>query len=274
VQERAGRADVLLGVRKDSEEELTGFRDLFSRAAAEYAAHRPRYPARLFAELAARVPRTELAWDCATGNGQAALGLAEYFTRVVATDASAAQIASALPHERVSYRVALAHASDLRQSTVDLVTVAQALHWLDRDAFFREARRVLAPDGVIAVWCYSLLEIDEKVDGLVRRFYKETVGPYWSPERRLVDDGYATMDFPFAEFTLPPLAIDQTLTLAQLGGYVRTWSATQRYADDRGEDPVAPLLVEIAASWGDPSVARRARWPLSVRAGYRDTRAD
>jgi SAM-dependent methyltransferase len=271
VQERARRADVLVGVREDGEEELTAFRDLFSRAAAEYAAHRPRYPARLFAELAARVPRTALAWDCATGNGQAALGLAEHFTRVVATDGSAAQIASAVPHDRVSYRVALAHTSGLESSTVDLVTIAQALHWLDRDAFFREARRVLVPRGVIAVWSYGLLEIDDHVDRLVRRFYEETVGPFWPPERRLVDDGYRTIEFPFAEFALPPLAIEQQLTLDQLGGYLRTWSATRKYADARGADPVASLLAEIKSSWGEPSAARRARFPLSVRAGYRDT---
>jgi SAM-dependent methyltransferase len=208
-------------------------------------------------------------WDCATGNGQAALGLAEHFTRVVATDGSAAQIAAAVPHERVSYRVALAHASGLPSSSADLVTVAQALHWLERDAFFREARRVLAPRGVIAVWCYSLLEIDECIDRLVRRFYEETVGRYWSPERRLVDDGYRTIDFPFAEFDLQPMAIEQELTLDQLGGYLRTWSATQRFASERGEDPVAPLMAEMAAAWGPSAAARRTRWPLSVRAGIR-----
>ena len=273
MQERARRADVLLGLREDGEEKLTAFRDLFSRAAAEYAAHRPRYPRRLFAELATRAPRTELAWDCATGNGQAALGLAEHFRRVIATDASAAQIASALEHDRVAYRVALAEASDLPSSVVDLVTVAQAAHWLDRDAFYREARRVLVPGGVIAIWCYSLLEIDERVDALVRTFYEETVGPFWLQDRRLVDVGYRTLDFPFDEFELPPLTIEQDLTLDQLAGYLRTWSATQRYAEARGEDPVAPLIAAIAASWGNRAAARRARWPLSIRAGYRDRRA-
>jgi SAM-dependent methyltransferase len=272
VQERARRADVLLGLREDGEEELTAFRDLFSRATAEYAAYRPRYPARLFAELAARAPRRELAWDCATGNGQAALGLAEHFRLVIATDGSAAQIAAAVPRDGVTYRVALAETSGLPSSAVDLVTVAQAVHWLDRDAFYREARRVLVPGGVIAVWCYALLEIDHRVDALVRSFYEKTVGPYWLQDRRLVDDGYRTLDFPFDEFELPPLAIEQDLTLDQLGGYLRTWSATQRFVQERGEDPVAPLIDEIAASWGDPAARRRARWPLWVRAGYHNAR--
>ena len=253
---------------------LTPFKDLFSRAAAEYAAHRPRYPAQLFVELATIAPRTELAWDCATGNGQAAIGLAAHFRRVIATDASAAQIASALRHERVTYRVALAETSGLDTASVDIVTVAQALHWLDVSAFFAEARRALVPRGVIAAWCYGLLEIDGRVDSLVRRFYEETVGPYWSPERALVDAGYRTIDFPFAELQLPPLAIEQDLSLDQLGGYLRTWSATQRYMQQRGEDPVAPLLEEIAMVWGDPAVARRSRWPLSIRVGRHDTRRD
>ncbi|MFN2567023.1 MAG: methyltransferase domain-containing protein [Gemmatimonadaceae bacterium] len=250
---------------------MTAFRDLFSRGAAAYAAHRPSYPARLFDELAARSPRTELAWDCATGNGQAAIGVAAHFRRVIATDGSEAQIASAVPHERVTYRVAIAEASGLESASVDLVTVAQALHWFDIGRFFDEARRVLAPRGVIAVWCYQLLEVDECIDSITRRFYGETVGPFWAFERRLVDTGYRTIDFPFEEFALPPLAIEQDLSLDQLAGYVRTWSATQRYVEARGEDPVTPLIEEIEARWGPPGCLRRTRWPLSVRAGYRDS---
>jgi SAM-dependent methyltransferase len=168
--------------------------------------------------------------------------------------------------------VAHADRSGLESSSADVVTVAQALHWLDRDAFFSEARRVLGPGGVIAVWCYSLLEIDDRVDALVRSFYEETVGPYWLQDRRLVDVGYRDLDFPFDEFELPPLTIERDLTLDQLGAYLRTWSATQRYVQDRGDDPVAPLIAELARLWGDPTAVRPARWPLAVRAGYRDTR--
>jgi SAM-dependent methyltransferase len=193
--------------------------------------------------------------------------LAEHFRRVVATDASAGQIASAIPHERVTYRVAPAEASGLEPSTVDLIAVAQAIHWFDREAFYSEARRVLAAGGVIAVWCYGLLELEERTDALVRRFYQQTVGPYWAPERRLVDEGYRTIEFPFEEFVLPPLAIEQEITLDQLGGYLRTWSATQRYTEERGEDPVAPFLDEVRQVWGDPTRAHRARWPLATRAG-------
>jgi hypothetical protein len=130
-----------------------------------------------------------------------------------------------------------------------------------------EARRVLAPSGVIAVWCYGLLEIDESIDKLVRRFYEEDLGPYWAPERRLVDERYRTIDFPFDEFELPPLAIEQELTLAQLGAYLQTWSATQRFVQIRGGDPVAALIDEIAPVWGAASTPRRTRWPLSLRAG-------
>jgi SAM-dependent methyltransferase len=273
VQERARRADIFVGVRENRKKELTQFKDLFSRGAAEYALHRPRYPARLFGELAARSPRTEVAWDCATGNGQAAIGLADHFSQVIATDASAAQIASAVGHPRVTYHVARAEASALDSSSVDTVTVAQAIHWLERDAFFREAQRVLVAGGVIAVWCYGLLEIDDRINPVVRRFYEVTVGPYWSPERRLVDDGYRSIEFPFDEFAVPPLAIEQQMSLDDLGGYLRTWSATRAYIEERGEDPVDCLLREIRVLWGASTDARTVTFPLSVRAGRYERRS-
>jgi SAM-dependent methyltransferase len=243
------------------------FTDLFTPGAAAYAQFRPRYPASLFHALAERAPGRGCAWDCATGSGQAAIGLAAHFERVIATDASAAQIAQAEPHPRVEYRVALAESSGLPAHCADIVTVAQALHWLDRDGFFAEARRVLIPGGVVAVWCYTLLSVDPAIDGLLARFTTDTVGPFWPTERELVNTGYRTIDFPFEEVQLPPVAIDQPLTLDGLAGYLRTWSATRRYVEVRGEDPVAPLLGELASHWGEPTRPRRARWPLHVRAG-------
>jgi SAM-dependent methyltransferase len=243
-----------------------GFRDLFRRAAPGYAAFRPRYPEALFAEIAARAPGRRLAWDCATGSGQAALGLARHFEAVVATDASEAQLAAAIPHPRVRYLRAPAERSGLPDGAADAVTVAQALHWLDRPAFFEEARRVLAPGGVLAAWCYTFMEIEPGIDALVRRFYSETVGPYWLPERELVETGYRTIDFPFEEIDLPPASIVAVMTLAEVEGYLRTWSAVLRYHEATGRDPVADLVAELRPRWGQEE-RRRVVWPLEVRAG-------
>lgn len=256
-----------------AEERRGDFPDLFSAGAVDYATYRPRYPARLFAELAALAPRTALAWDCGTGSGQAALGLVDHFTAVVATDASAAQIGQATPHPRIQYRVARAESSGLEDSAIDLITVAQAVHWFDRPRFYAEARRVLVANGVLAVWGYSLVEIAEPIDALIRDFYAGTLGPYWTPERRLVDEQYRTIDFPFADLVLPPLSIEANVTLPELRGYLRTWSAVVRYREAEGSDPVAPLIDRIAALWGLPSRLRRARWPLFVRAGRNDSAA-
>jgi SAM-dependent methyltransferase len=255
------------GGRDGERTELTEFKDLFSRGAGAYAAHRPGYPPRLFAELAALAPRTDIAWDCATGNGQAAIGLAAHFRRVVATDASAGQLAAAVPHAGVTYRLALAEESGLETASIDLVTVAQALHWLDRRRFFAEARRVLIAGGVIAAWAYTLPEIDDRIDPIIRRFSEDVVGTYWRPERRLVETGYRTIEFPFEEIAMPAMWIEQDLSLDQLGAYVRTWSATQRYVEERGADPVAPFLDEIEPLWGDRTSVRRTRRPIAMRVG-------
>jgi SAM-dependent methyltransferase len=244
------------------------FADHFSGRAAAYAAYRPDYPAALFAYLAGLLPRHRLAWDCATGSGQAALGLATHFARVVATDASAAQLAHARPHPRVEYRVALAEASGLAAGSADLVTVAQALHWLDLDAFYAEARRVLAPDGTLAVWTYGDCVLGEPaLDRVVGRYNEETVGSYWTPERQLVRDGYRTLPFPFREVDPPAFTLERTWTVAELAGYLRTWSATSRYVAARGHDPVDDVEAELRSAWGGAE-RRPVRWPLALRVGY------
>ena len=208
-----------------------------------------------------------MAWDCATGSGQAAIGLADHFEQVEATDASAAQLAAALAHPRVRYRQAPADASGLPPRSVDLVTVAQALHWLDRPAFYAEAGRVLVPGGVVAAWCYGLVELGAGLDQLIHAFYERTVGPYWPPERALVDSAYRTIDFPFAELALPAITMEAEVTLEELGGYLGTWSAVLGYRSARGNDPVAPLLDRLRGAWGGAQRRRPARWPLALRAG-------
>lgn len=243
------------------------FADHFSGVAAEYAAFRPRYPDALFDFLAREARAPDEAWDAGTGSGQAAIGLARHFRHVTATDASGDQIEHATPHARVSYRVAPAEASGLADASVDLVTVAQAVHWFDRERFWHEVRRVLRARGVIAIWTYRLFEIAPVIDAATRRFYTGVVGPFWPPERLLTEQRYQTIEFPFAEFAAPNFVIEQQVTLDDVAGYIRTWSATRAFVKHHGKDPVDDLVAELGPAWGAPLQLRLARWPVAMRIG-------
>ena len=183
-------------------EDGMSFKDHFSKQAADYAKFRPRYPRELFEYLGNIAPSRQLAWDCGTGNGQASVGLATAFDRVIATDASEKQIANAQPHERVEYRAAPAESSGIASETVDLIMVAQVLHWFDLDRFYDEVRRVLKKNSVLAASAYNLLHIEPAIDEVINRYYYEVVGPYWLPERKLVEN-FAELPFPFHELDLP-----------------------------------------------------------------------
>ncbi len=243
------------------------FADHFSGVSAAYAAFRPRYPDALFDFLAQAAPAHDEAWDAGTGSGQAAIGLARHFKHVIATDASSAQLEHATPDPRVRYRVCPAESCDLADQSIDLVTAAQALHWFDRPRFWAEVRRVLQPGGVIAVWTYVMVEIAPMIDKIVRRFYHDVVGPYWPPERRITEERYQTIEFPFAEFAAPNFVIEQSVTLDEVAGYVRTWSATRRFVQQHNRDPVDDLVIELAGIWGAPQQSRLARWPVAMRVG-------
>jgi SAM-dependent methyltransferase len=243
------------------------FKDHFSRHARDYARFRPDYPEALYAFLAERSPGRSCAWDCATGSGQAALGLATRFDVVVATDASAGQLAQAAAHPRIAYAVALAEAAPLGNAGTDLVTVAQALHWFDLDRFYREARRVLRPRGVLAAWCYGLHRVTPGIDALVDRFYEDVLGPYWPPERRHIESGYRTLPFPFTELAVPSFSVERRWRLDEYLGYLGTWSAVQRYRAARGHDPLALLAVQLSRRWGAPGERRRVAWSIHLRLG-------
>lgn len=245
---------------------MPGFQDHFSAVAAEYSRFRPRYPESLFAWLAGLVPHTRLAWDCATGSGQAAVALAPHFDRVAATDASEEQIARAHAHPRVDYRRASAEASRLDAGSVALVTVAQALHWFDLERFHSEVRRVLAPGGVIAAWCYGLGTVAPEIDIELRWFYEERVGRYWPGERTHVERGYRDLPFPFDELPVPPFTMEASWPLRALLGYLGTWSAVQEARRHEGTDPMDDL-ARLRTAWGDPATLRTMRWPLALRVG-------
>lgn len=243
------------------------FRDHFSASSPDYARFRPGYPPALFDWIAGESPGRDRAWDCATGSGQAALGLAGHFGLVVGSDASDAQLAAAARHPRVRYVRSSAEASGLASGSIDAVAAAQAVHWFDRPAFFGEVARVARPGALLAVWTYWTLIISPEIDARIAAFYTGVVGPYWPPERRLIEGQYADVVLPFEPVAAPELSIDLPMTLNDVAGYIGTWSSTQRYREARGEDPVPALIESIAPLWVDGDAPRPTRWPLAIRAG-------
>jgi len=251
----------------DAPDPSRGFKDHFSDRPGEYAEARPTYPAPLFDWLATLAPADGMVWDCASGSGQAAVELAARFARVIATDASAGQIAQGAKRANIEYRVAPAEDSGLPDASVDLVTVAQALHWFDFDRFYAEVRRVLKPGGVVCAWCYGLQRVEPRIDEIIGRFYEGVVGPHWPPERRHIDSMYATVPFPFARIEAPGFEMLHEWTRERFLAYVRTWSAVKRFVAAEGRDPVDLLEGELDGVW-DAGATKMVRWPLGVMAGW------
>ncbi|HEX7046612.1 MAG TPA: class I SAM-dependent methyltransferase [Gammaproteobacteria bacterium] len=242
------------------------FKDHFSGHANHYARARPDYPDGLFEWLATQCKERTRAWDCATGSGQAARQLAERFEHVVATDASAAQIANAKPAANIEYRVAPAEHSRLDDASVDLVTVAQALHWFDVEKFYVEAKRVLKPSGVIAAWGYHLTRVQPEIDRIIEVFDEEIIGPFWPPERRHIDNRYQDLPFPFTHIAVPEFTMHLAWSREQFLAYIATWSAVQRYRKEKDHDPMVWLENEIAAYW-NPGEVLDVSWPMFFLAG-------
>ncbi|GAB3625882.1 SAM-dependent methyltransferase [Pandoraea terrae] len=242
-------------------------KDYFSVQSAAYRESRPTYPDAFFAWLASIAPERHLAWDCGCGSGQATVGLANHFDRVIATDLSANQIAQAPGVPNVEYRVEAGEATTLAAQSVDLTLVAQALHWFDLDAFYPEVHRVTRPGGVFVAISYNFLEISPALDVLVNRLYSDVLGAYWPPERRHVENGYRSLPFPFVRLPSYAGMLAADWDLAHLLRYFDSWSATAAYLRQTGVDPVAAMRDEFAAAWGNPSAVRRVAWPLTVHAG-------
>lgn len=185
---------------------------------------------------------------------------------MVATDPSVLQLRHARSASHVLYAAAQAEACPVANTRVDLLTVAQALHWFDLVRFYAEVRPVLSPDGVIAAWCYGEVSVDPVVDTIVHHFYNDIVGPYWPPQRRHVERGYRDLPFPFVETMPPAFEMAQQWTADDLVAYIGTWSATQRYVTATGTDPLPALRQTLAAAWPDAAV-QRVTWPLHLRVG-------
>lgn len=241
------------------------FEDHFSGHAPEYAKQRPTYPGELFTYLADQSPSTECAWDCATGSGQAAVALAEFYNAVIATDASAEQVKNASPHPKVTYRVAPAEKSGIPSASCDLVTVAQALHWFDFDRFNEECFRVLRPGGVVAAWSYGLARVSSGIDEIINDFYAGEIDPFWPEGRHYVENQYRDIPFPFAKITPPNFEMTLRWSADQTLAYLRTWSAVQRFKNQHDRDPVDRIAETLRTEWGPGD--RTVTWPLTLLIG-------
>ena len=243
------------------------YEDHYSEHAEAYARYRPRYPGELFAWLASVSPGRSLAWDAGTGSGQVAVALAEHVDHVIATDASVDQLARAVRHERVEYRNERADRGSLVSASVDLITAGAAAHWFDLDGFYREVRRVGRRDAVIALFSYGPRDFADAIDPIVHRFQEEILAGFWPERIQYVHDRYATLSFPFEEIAAPLFSMTAEWNLRELMAFLETWSASQRYFQERGTRATSEIEPELARAWGDPNSRRLLQCPLFVRAG-------
>jgi SAM-dependent methyltransferase len=238
----------------------------YSSWARLYSRARPKYPVALFKYLAGLSERKDSAWDCATGNGQAALGLADHFERVIATDQSLQQINEAARHPRIEYHVALAEDSHLPDRSIDLVTIASAIHWFDLDAFYRELRRVLRPGGVAAAWTYHVAHVESSLGESLWTFYREVVSPYFPRQGAdLVDNKYAGIRLPGSSIPVPQFWVEADWDRNEVLAFVRSWSGTQAYVTQHGTDPTDSLQHTLDYVFANQHTRHRFRWPLYLK---------
>lgn len=240
-------------------------KDNFSVQSAQYAQFRPTYPQELYEFLLSLVNENNTAWDCATGNGQVARELAKHFKQVFGTDISENQLKHAAQKENISYLVEDSEKSSFSDHTFDLITVAQAIHWFDFDAFYAEVKRTLKPRGIFAAFGYGVMQIDAKVDVVINKLYRLILGKYWDEERRYIDEKYQTILFPFEEIAAPALDIKTRWNFDQLIGYLNTWSALQHYKKANNSNPIEIVITELEQAWGKED--KEVTFPILLRVG-------
>ena len=241
----------------------------FGEQSGNYLQFRPDYPANLYEFILSLVTERQLAWDCGTGNGQAAAILAEYFTDVIATDINEAQLAVAVKKNNISYYAWPAEKTEIKSGSVDLITIAQALHWFNFAAFYAEVKRVAKPKAIIAAWCYALIDIDPAINAIINKLYNDILGDhYWPKERRYIDEEYKTIPFPFIDIPSPVFNIQKKINFEQLIGYLNTWSAVKEYAKQNGQNPIELIYPELHKAWGMKQ--RQVSWPIYLKTGSVD----
>ncbi|MCU0405054.1 MAG: methyltransferase domain-containing protein [Chitinophagaceae bacterium] len=241
-------------------------KDLFSGHAGDYAQFRPKYPEAFVKYISRLVKYRGVVWDCACGNGQLSLPLAEHFQLVLASDVSEKQVAAAPGHEGILYTVQPAEQTDFPDEFFDMVVVGQAIHWFNLEAFYKEANRVMGPNAVIAAIGYGLMRISPEVDAVLHHFYKNITGPYWEPERKYIDEAYQNLPFPFEPIDVPAFEMPCQWNFAQMMGYLNTWTVVKRYEQEKGVNPLSLVEKDLEQAWGGEGI-RKVVFPLFVKAG-------
>ena len=241
------------------------FKDHFSTGPDNYRRFRPEYPPELFVYLASLSNASGHVWDCATGSGQAAVKLAQHFATVIATDASSAQLQHAAQHPNIDYHLASAEQSGLSNKSISLVTVAQALHWFDLEAFSAEVNRVIEDNGLVAAWTYNLASVSTEVDAVVARLYNDLLGRFWPPERKFVENGYASIQLPFEELRSPEFTMQARWRYNDFVGYLNTWSAVRGYEQQHHASAIELVQDELLLAWGNANSERLISWPLTLK---------
>jgi ubiquinone/menaquinone biosynthesis C-methylase UbiE len=242
-------------------------KDLFSDRSDLYAKYRPTYPEALYHYILSFVEKRNHAWDCATGNGQAAGVLANYFEKVEASDISAAQLEKAVQKPNIQYHMAPAEHTPFPDDTFDLITVAQAYHWLSPKEFYKEATRTGKPNAVVAAWVYNLFQCeDQAVNQIVRHFYRDITLPYWDAARKYVEEGYKTVDFAFDPLPSREFSIQLRYTKEQFKGYLSSWSGVQAYIKKKGSSPLLLIENDLDRIWNDTE-QKEFHFPLALRIG-------
>jgi ubiquinone/menaquinone biosynthesis C-methylase UbiE len=256
---------------------------LFDKQAKEYLENRPTYPASWFSQLASLTANHQLAWDVGAGNGQASVSIAEHYDRVIATDISKQQLELARKHPKVTYVLSPPVMTDEEltsivgeEGSVDLVTVATAVHWFDLETFYPQVKRVLRkPGGVIAVWTYVNPSVSPAVDAVSEDFFEST-RPYWNPKIKSLLNGYRTLSFPFeavlengkgGEGNPVETDMEKEVSLDEYLGWFRSLSAVT-IAREKGVELLNEgVLRRFREAWGDENKTYTCKYPLHLLAG-------
>ena len=241
--------------------------DHFSAIAAEYRAGRITYPKELYEYLSSACREKLLVWDCATGSGQAATDLSSHFDRVIATDISDSLLSLTSNIDNVMFRCAPAEDSGIEPDSVDLVTVAQAIHWFEHADFWKEVSRVLKPGGVLAFWGYVWPTVDDRIDALLGEF-RRTIAHCWPKRSRYLQECYRDIEAPFGRIESPDFYLEENWTVSDYLAHLASWSGTRYFRDKSGEDPLEAIKKDMECIWGQGR--RLVRWALVLKV-YRNT---